>query len=88
MSDSTSPIFSDVEAALNTYSCNLDWDTSADKARLALNAIRYLLINRPLTSALSGVNISFSDLQNEKTAIESYLSSQNRLSWTVGRTYR
>ena len=87
MSDSTSPIFTDVDDALNFYNANLDWDEDPVKARHALNAIRYLLINRPINSTLSSVSLSFADLQNEKTKIESYLTAQKRLSYTVGRKY-
>lgn len=75
--------------ALAQYNDNLGWDGDATKAALALEAVRWLLANRALSQGVAGVSINFSDLRDEKTKLESFVSATkstaNRASFVKGR---
>lgn len=74
---------------LAQYNDNLDWEGSAAKAVLALEAVRWLLINRPQSLSRNNRTINYSALENEKSKLEDYVSrnksSIGRSSFTRGR---
>ncbi len=61
---------SSITDALAQYNDNLLWDGNVTKARLALEAIRWLLINRPQATGREGVSIDYTDLAAEKEKLE------------------
>ena len=74
--------------ALAQYNDNLSWDGNATKAALALEAVRWLLVNRPAATAGAGTNMNFTDLAAEKRRLESFLDgpgSTSRVSFVEGR---
>lgn len=82
-------------AALAQYNDNLSWDGNPTKAALALEAIRFLLVNKALKLAVNGRQIDNSHqyLENEKKEILAYLAKNtastgaitNRVTFTRGR---
>ena len=78
---------STLQDALNQYNDNLSWDGSATKAALALEAVRYLLVNRPQSNTAGSVRIDYSGLEEEKKKLEDYVarSSSSRTSFVTGR---
>ena len=56
--------------ALAQYNDNLLWDGDITKARLALEAIRFLLINRPQRTGRESVAIDYADLAEEKKKLQ------------------
>lgn len=75
--------------ALAQYNDNLSWDGDATKATNALEAIRWLLINRAQATSRNGRTINFAALEIEKKKLESYVNefgtNANRTSFTRGR---
>ena len=75
--------------ALNQYNDNLLWEGDITKAQNALEAVRYILANRPnrVTSAVRSIN--FAELAMEKEKLETFVarsgSSVNRSLFTRGR---
>ena len=80
---------STISDAIDQYNDNLSWEGSATKAALALEAIRYLLINRPTEIATNNRNVNFESLAEEKRRLEKYLkfagANVDRSSFTRGR---
>jgi len=80
---------STVEDALNQYNDNLSWEGSVTKAQSALEAVRYILANRPNIIASGERNVRFDDLQSEKEKLEKFIGkfggNVNRCSFTRGR---
>ena len=72
--------------ALAQYNDNLSWEGDIAKARLALAAVRWLLVNREQTIADGGTQLNYSSLEQEKTALEQFVNSQrsDRSSFTRG----
>ena len=66
---------SSVQAALNQYNANAQWHLSQASATLALEAVRYLLINRAQKGGSQGDELSFESLTNEKAALEKFLGA-------------
>lgn len=75
--------------AIAQYNDNLNWEGSAAKAALALEAVRFLLINRPQSLSESNRSLSYESLLDEKRRLEEYVlihgSSVNRAPFTQGR---
>lgn len=71
------------------YDNNLDWDGDPAKAALALAAIRWLLVHRPVSITAEGRTVNYSALETEKTNLEAFIArrgaSVNRCSFTRGR---
>ena len=63
--------------ALTQYNANLGWHQSPASAELALEAIRYLLVNRAKTMDDQGQKIDFESLTTEKAALEKFLGATN-----------
>lgn len=81
---------STLQDALDQRNDNLLWEGSPSKARLALEAIRWLLTNRALISANDGVSLSFAEMSKEKQKLENYVDNvgqgaSRRTSFTRGR---
>lgn len=80
---------STISDALAQYNDNLSWEGDATKAAGALDAIRYLLINRPTAIQTNNRNINFESLVEEKRKLEKFLKhaggAVNRSTFTRGR---
>lgn len=72
---------STVSDALGQYNDNLSWEGSTAKALLALEAVRWLLVNRPASASDGGASLNYASLEVEKSRLESYVN-------TVGGTSR
>jgi hypothetical protein len=65
---------STVQDALAQYNNNLDWDGNPAKAQLALAAIRWLLVNRPMVMETAGGNkFDFSALDEQCRRLEQFV---------------
>lgn len=64
-----------VDAALAQYNANLDWNTSQASAQLALEAVRYLIVNQPNSYAVAGRSITknLPQLEKEQEALMKFL---------------
>lgn len=74
--------------ALAQYNDNLSWEGNSGKATLALEAIRWLLINRPQTTGAEIANVNFESLETEKARLENFVGTvgtTERASFTRGR---
>jgi hypothetical protein len=74
--------------ALNQYNDNLSWDGSTAKAILALEAVRWLLANRPQMSSEASGQINFNALDQEYQRLTKYVGSvgsTKRVSFVQGR---
>ncbi len=63
-----------ISDALAQYNDNLAWDGSVAKAKLALEAIRFLIANRALIKRDDSVYLSFADLAREKEILEAFVA--------------
>jgi len=61
--------------ALAQLNNNLAWDGSPTKAAEALEAVRWLLFNRPQYSMESGSQLNFEKLAKLETSLESYVNA-------------
>jgi len=75
--------------AIAQYNDNLDWEGSAAKAGLALEAVRWLLVNRPQSLSRNDRTSNYESLIDEKRRLEEYVvihgSSVKRAPFTQGR---
>jgi hypothetical protein len=80
---------STLDDALAQYNNNLAWDGDSDKAALALEAIRWILVNRPKIIATNDRTVNFDTLADEKTKLEAIVTASkaqsSRCSFTRGR---
>ena len=80
---------STITDALNQYNNNLAWEGDVTKAANALEAIRFLLVNRPTAIQTNNRNINFESLAEEKRKLEKYLhhagANVDRSTFTRGR---
>ncbi len=80
---------STLQNALDQYNDNLSWEGDAVKAAAALEAVRYILVNRPRIVATNDRNINFDSLAAEKERLEAYITAtqaqSSRCSFTRGR---
>lgn len=76
-----------VDTALAQYNANLDWNLSQASAQLALEAVRYLIVNQPAVYSVGGRSITknLPQLENEKKNIEKLLGVAPR---AFGRSRR
>ena len=76
--------------ALDQYNDNLNWQGDATKAADALEAVRWLLVNRPSANSLRGRSINYESLTQEKVKLEGYIekfgsaSAARRSTFTKG----
>jgi len=77
--------------ALAQYNDNLVWEGSATKAAAALEAIRWLLVNRPSRIAQGERSLDYESLADEKRRLEEYIeiastaSTARMATFTQGR---
>ena len=74
--------------ALAQYNDNLSWEGSTAKAILALEAIRWLLVNRAQIFSGAGTQVNWAQLTEEKKKLEEYVGNagtSNRSTFTQGR---
>ena len=80
---------STIEDAMNQYNDNLSWEGDITKAANALEAVRYILANRPQRLTAGERNISFESLMAEKELLEKFVARSgvnvNRSPFTRGR---
>lgn len=66
---------STIDDALNQYNSNAGWDGDITKARLALEAVRFLLVNRPIETAAAEHRIQYAALEAERAALERFVGA-------------
>jgi len=80
---------STIADAIGQYNNNLSWEGDITKATNALEAVRYILANRPKVVASGERNVNFDSLASEKEKLEAYVgrasSTVNRAAFTRGR---
>jgi len=80
---------STIKDAIGQYNDNLSWEGNVTRATLALEAVRYILANRPKIIASGERNVSFDSLAQEKEKLEALVgrsgSAVNRSGFTRGR---
>lgn len=64
-----------ISDALAQYNANLSWQGSTSAAQSALEAIRYLLVNRAQRLDDQGSSLNFESLANEAKKLESFLGA-------------
>ena len=84
----------DISSALAQYTASLPWQTSVENAQNALDAVRFLLVNRIQHLGDMGTTMSYETLESEKKALEKFLgvtaprafgrSRRNRVSFQSG----
>ena len=65
----------DIPSALAQYAATLPWQQSRDRAELALDAVRYLLLNRIQHLSDAPTSMSYESLESEKKALERFLGA-------------
>jgi len=80
---------STIADAIGQYNNNLSWEGNVTKATNALEAVRYILANRPKVIASGERNVNYDGLASEKEKLEAYVaragSAVNRAGFTRGR---
>ena len=80
---------STIADALGQYNNNLSWEGDITRATNALEAVRYILANRPKMIASGESNVNYDSLVSEKEKLEAFVSrfgsSVNRSRFTRGR---
>lgn len=75
--------------ALNQYNNNLSWEGNITKAAAALEAVRYILANRPNRISSGVRSIDYPELAAEKVRLEEFVARKsaavNRVTFTRGR---
>jgi len=74
--------------ALGQWNDNLVWEGDAAKARLALEAVRWLLVNRQQSISDQAIRLDYVDLQAQEKRLAQYVGSVGnsaRSSFTRGR---
>jgi len=78
---------------LAQYNNNLSWDGDIVKAKLALEAIRWLLVNRAAKLSINGRNLDYTSLEKQEESLSSFVKqsnassnvTSNRVTFTRGR---
>jgi hypothetical protein len=74
---------STLKIAIAQYNDNLLWEGDTAKARNCLEAIRFILVNRPSRMASDAESMDYESLKDQASNIERYLSTATS---TVERT--
>lgn len=64
--------------AVDQYNDNLSYEGDAGKSTLFLQAIRWLIGNRPETNSAGSRNFSFETLEKKEKEVSAYLKSLGR----------
>jgi len=70
------------------YNGNLDWDGDLTKAAAALEAVRWLLVNRPASMIREGHRLDYAALDAQRQELERFVRAgraTGRVSFTQGR---
>jgi hypothetical protein len=62
--------------AIAQYDNNLAWDGDITKARLALEAIRWLLVHRPSATTREGHSLNYANLDAERKALSEFCAAR------------
>jgi hypothetical protein len=65
--------FVSISDALSQYQSACPWQNSPAAASLALDAVRYLMLNRPSRAEDVGSSLNYESLAEEKKALESFI---------------
>lgn len=80
---------STLTTALAQYNDNLSWEGNSAKAVLFLEAIRWLLGNRPMGTTIQGRTINYNALETQKAEVAAFVGkfsdSVNRASFVRGK---
>ena len=80
---------STIDDAIAQYNDNLSWEGNITKATAELEAVRYILVNRPRIIATNNRNFNFDSLASEQEKLEQFVSSLgssvNRCSFVRGK---
>ncbi len=75
--------------ALAQYNDNLSWEGDSTKASAFLEAIRWLLVNRPQSSSIQGRSVNYTVLEAQQVRVQAYVDkfsgSVSRASFVRGR---
>lgn len=63
----------DIASALAQYTASLPWQKSVSAAQYALDAVRFLMVNRVQHLGDSQTTMSYETLKSEKEALEKFL---------------
>lgn len=66
---------STLDDALGQYNDNLAWDGNITKAQNALEAVRWILANRPRIIATNNRTVNFDSFSDEKKLLEAFINS-------------
>jgi len=66
---------STLQDALDQYNDNLDWHGSPTRARLALEAVRYLIVNRPQSTPSISGSLNYEQLLEVQRELRRYLDA-------------
>ena len=66
-------MITDIPSALLQYTNNLAWEGSTATAQAALQAVRYLLVNRAQAMNHQQTNLNYESLESEKKKLEVFL---------------
>jgi hypothetical protein len=67
-----------VQEALTQYNANADYDNDLAKARLALQALRIINMNRAQASSMSGTNLNWAAMNEEMRDLALFVKSELR----------
>ncbi len=76
------------ETALAQYNDNLSWEGNIAKATLALEAIRFMEMNRTKSFTSGETRVDFESLTSQRKSLEQFVNAagnSNRSSFTRGR---
>jgi hypothetical protein len=68
--------------ALAQYNDNLSWEGNSTKAKNCLEAIRWLLVNRPRMTSDAGTTLNYQSMEQEKKRLEAFVGTAG----TTGRS--
>ncbi len=71
--------------AVSVINDNLDYFTDTEKAYNLYNALNYLVINRPASSNINGISMSYSELMTLRKDVLNFINKQNK-SFFLGST--
>ncbi len=74
--------------ALAQYNDNLSWEGNIAKAKLALESIRFMEMNRTKSFTSGETRVDFESLASQRKSLERYVNAagnSNRSSFTRGR---
>jgi hypothetical protein len=77
-----------VTDALAQYNANLSWHTSQASAELALEAVRFLLVNRAQRMGDQGSTLDYESLKDQLNSLEKFLGATSPRAFGRSRRVR